>query len=242
MIVKIKIIKWLIIFLIASILALADIILVNIISYRKLDMVETYVASHDILPRSCITEEDLQIIKVPNIYLKDNAFDKKEEIIGKYTDIQGMIPKGSLFYKSMLKKQEELSDYPSTKLLEGQMAYSLTASIIELAGNTIVEDQRVDVYVALNGNNKIPIVDKLISNARVLSIHDSKGYNITHPKSSKIPNVILLAIDEKSVEFLAKAEKIGTVKLLASSESYSQHEAMLNENSSVLPYLTGSMN
>lgn len=239
---KVMMIKWVMILLVASILALADIILVNIISNQKLDMVETYVASHDILPRSCIEEEDIQVVKVPNIYLQGNAFDKKTDIIGKYTDIQGMIPKGSLFYKSMLKQQEELSDYPSTKLLEGQMAYSLAASIIDLAGNTIVEDQRVDVYVTLNGNNNIPVVDKLISNARVLSIHDSKGYNITHPKSTKIPSVIILAIDEKSVEFLAKAEKIGTVKLLASSESYSQQEAMLNESSSVLPYLSDSIN
>ncbi len=242
MIVKVMMIKWVMILLVASILALADIILVNIITNQKLDMVETYVASHDILPRSCIEEEDIQVVKIPNIYLQDNAFDKKTDIIGKYTDIQGMIPKGSLFYKSMLKQQEELSDYPSTKLLEGQMAYSLAASIIDLAGNTIVEDQRVDVYVTLNGNNNIPVVDKLISNARVLSIHDSKGYNITHPKSTKIPSVIILAIDEKSVEFLAKAEKIGTVKLLASSESYSQQEAMLNGSSSVLPYLSDSIN
>lgn len=238
MIVKVKIIKWVLILLVASMLALADIMLVSVVSDLKLDMVETYVASHDILPRTCLDEADLQMIKVPSIYLKDNAFAKKSDIIGKYTEIQGMIPKGSLFYKTMLKQQEELSDYPSTKLLEGQMAYSLAASIIELAGNTIVEDQRVDVYVTLNGKSNVPVVDKLISNARVLSIHDSKGYNINHPKSSKIPSVIILAIDKKSVEFLAKAEKVGTVKLLASSESYSQQEAMFNENSAVLPYLT----
>lgn len=238
MIVKVKIIKWVLILLVASMLALADIMLVSVVSDLKLDMVETYVASHDILPRTCLDEDDLQMIKVPSIYLKDNAFAKKSDIIGKYTEIQGMIPKGSLFYKTMLKQQEELSDYPSTKLLEGQMAYSLAASIIELAGNTIVEDQRVDVYVTLNGKSNVPVVDKLISNARVLSIHDSKGYNINHPKSSKIPSVIILAIDKKSVEFLAKAEKVGTVKLLASSESYSQQEAMFNENSAVLPYLT----
>ena len=238
---KLVIIKWLTLFLIGGILAIADIALINLMSDIKLNIVETYVASHDIMPRTCINEEDLQTIKVPNVYLDDKAFIDKEDIIGKYTEIQGMIPKGSLFYKSMLANQEDLADYPATKLLEGQIAYSLTVNIIELSGNTIVEDQRVDVYVTLLGKDNIPIVDKLISNARVLSIHDSKGYNVTHPKSTKIPNVIVLAIDENSVEYLAKAEKIGTIKLLASSESYNQEEAQLNENSTVIEYLTDSI-
>ena len=238
---KVIIIKWLTILLIGGILAIADIGLINLMSDIKLNIVETYVASHDIMPRTCISEEDLELIKVPNAYIDEKAFIKKEEIVGKYTEIQGMIPKGSLFYKSMLASQEELSDYPATKLLERQIAYSLAVNIIELSGNTIVENQRVDIYVTLLGKDNMPIVDKLVSNARVLSIHDSKGYNVTHPKSTKIPNVIVLAVDENSVEYLAKAEKIGTIKLLASSESYDQEEAQLNDTSILIDYLTESI-
>ncbi|MDY5251711.1 MAG: SAF domain-containing protein [Erysipelotrichaceae bacterium] len=230
-------IKWLLIFLVTLLLVGADILLLQLISSQQLKMTNVYVATHDILPRTCIKEEDIGVIKIPLNYVDDKAFVTKEDILGKYTDIQGKIPKGSLFYKTMLFKQEDLADYPTTKLHDGQMAYSLNVNVNELAGNTISEDQRIDLYVTLNLANNTCIVDKLIANARVLSIRDNKGFNITHPKSTKVPSVIIFAVDEKSVKYLAKAEKMGTIKLLASSESYSNQEATLNQESQLLTYL-----
>ena len=65
----------------------------------QVQLVETYVAAKDIMPRTRISESDLVEIHVPSAYLQDYTYTKKEDILGKYTEIQGMIPAGSPFYK-----------------------------------------------------------------------------------------------------------------------------------------------
>ena len=234
---KKSIIKLVLIFLCSLLLVLLDMILVDKLAKNKLGLIEVYVAKHDISSRKEITAEDVGKIYVPNIYVNDNAYTDIDDIVGKYTDIQGKIPKGSLFYKSMLYNKEELSDYPSLELLENQVAYSLACDILSLQGNSIVKDQRVDIYVTLTKNFDIPFVDKLVSDARVIAIKDNKGYDIDHPKSTGIPYIIILALNDNSIEYLAKAEKVGSIKLIASSNSYSDLEASLNENSMLLTYL-----
>ena len=77
----------------------------------------------------------------------------------------------------------------------------------------------------------------MVSDARVIAIKDNKGYDIDHPKSTGIPYIIILALNDNSIEYLAKAEKVGSIKLIASSNSYSDLEASLNENSMLLTYL-----
>lgn len=234
---KKSIIKILLIFLCSMLLVLLDIVLVNEFAKNKLHLVEVYVAKHDIKPREEISLDDIGKIYVPQIYVSDNAYIDINDIIGKYTDIQGKIPKGSLFYKSMLFNVEDLPDYPSLELLDNQVAYSLACDILSLQGNSIVKGQRVDIYVTLTKNFEVPFVDKLVSNVRVIAIKDNKGYDLDHPKSTGIPYIIIMALNNESIEYLAKAEKVGTIKLIASNNSYSNMEASLNENSMLLSYL-----
>ena len=52
---------------------------------QKMNLATTYVAAHDIPPRTEIKEEDLVEIQVPSAYLLDNTYNKPEDMIGKYT-------------------------------------------------------------------------------------------------------------------------------------------------------------
>lgn len=212
-------------------------LLVNLCVDYRLNLVEVYVAARDINPRTKVRVEDIASLKVPAIYVEDKAFKTKEEIVDKYTDIQGKIPKGSLFYTSMLYTEDELPDYPSTQLLDGQVAYSIAADMANVQLNSIVSGQRIDIYVTLTKGLEIPIVDCLISNARVISIRDNKGYDINHPKSNKTPYMMIVALSEKSIEYMSKAEQLGEIKIYASSKTYESNEAYINENSILFDYL-----
>ena len=212
-------------------------ILVNLCVDYKLNLVEVYVAARDINPRTKVREEDMALIKVPAIYVEEKAYRTKEEIVDKYTDIQGKIPKGSLFYTSMLYDESELPDYPSTQLLDGQVAYSIAADMANVQLNSIVSGQRIDIYVTLTKGLEMPLVDCLISNARVVSIRDNKGYDITHPKSNKTPYIMIVALSEESIEYMSKAEELGEIKIYASSKTYESNEAYINKNSSLFDYL-----
>ncbi|MBR2990857.1 MAG: SAF domain-containing protein, partial [Solobacterium sp.] len=83
---------------------------------RKLDLTVTYVAAHTLKPRTLITENDILEIRIPSSYLLDRTLTDKKDIIGKYTEIQGMIPAGSPFYRDMVKDRSELPDSPYLQL------------------------------------------------------------------------------------------------------------------------------
>ena len=83
---------------------------------RKLDLVETATAAHDITPRTKIKAEDIVMAEVPAAYLLSGTFTKASDLIGLYTDIRSYIPAGSPFYTSMLKEEKDLPDQPSLQV------------------------------------------------------------------------------------------------------------------------------
>ena len=89
----------------------------------SLSLQEVYIAKNDILPRSCIEEKDLLYVRYPQAFIDHNVVIKKKDIIGKYTDIQGKIPAGSLFYQSMLIDAEDIPDIASSLLKEHQAIF-----------------------------------------------------------------------------------------------------------------------
>lgn len=209
---------------------------------KELRLVEAYVAARDIPPRTQINETDLLAIEVPKNMLMDYAYGEKAEIIGMYTDIQGMIPAGSLFYKNMLHHKEELPDNPTTQLRKGQAAYSLEIDLAKMGGS-IVAGQRVDVYASFTEMDRNVLSGLLLENVRVLAIKDYKGLDLDDPQSTQTPYLAILAIDVEDVELLSKAEKMGDVKMVASSKTYDANlEAIRASNSDALEYLTQQAN
>ena len=93
----------LLILTLAGVLVWVDLIVIDFRSQQKLQLMKTYVASHDIPPRTKIQEADILEMVLPESYLGTNAVRDRQSIVGKWTDIEGMIPAGSFFYTRMLK-------------------------------------------------------------------------------------------------------------------------------------------
>ncbi len=204
---------------------------------RQIQLQKTYVAAKDISPRTKISESDLIEIEVPKAYLQDYTVVEKEDIIGKYTEIQGMIPAGSPFYKSMLYEESDLPDYPSTQLKSGQVAYSMNVDLSSLGG-ILKSGQRVDIHYSFVTKDDVTITGCLIQNARIIAIKDHRGIDIEDEDSSKTPYLAILAIDEEDVSLLTLADSLGQVKLITSSSTYDQDtEASRVNDSAVLTYL-----
>lgn len=218
-------------------LAISNVFLFKTALEKSIDLVEVYVASSNIAPRIQITEEMIETISIPSAYLNFNTILNKEEIIGKWTEIQGMIPQGSLFYKTMLYDEEELPDMPSLLLKEDQVVYSMTTDLVSCAGNSLIPNQKVDIYCTIELQRNKPIVDLLIKNVRILSLKDRNGIDMDNEKSQSVPYVITVALDKDQISILSSAAKVGTISFYASA-SYQDHaESVLNENSIILEYL-----
>ncbi len=204
----------------------------------RLDLRKTYVAVKDIEPRHKIQEEDLMEMEVPGMYLQDSAYCRKEDIVGKYTDIQGKIPAGSLFYRSMLQDEKELGDYAQLQLKPGQVLYALQSDMADSVD--FVEGQRVDVYVTMEKESVM--TGCLLKHARIVSIKDHKGLSLQDTDSTGIPYRISLAINQDDIAIVSLAEKVGRIRLFSCLESYdSDVESVLDEESFLTAYLRSQL-
>ncbi len=204
---------------------------------REINLKTVYIAARDIPPRSRVTEEDLMEAKIPAAYLLDHTYMRKEEIIGKYTEIQGLIPAGSAFYKGMLYEESELPDYPTLQLKKGQAAYTLQIDLTSLGG-TISAGQRVDVYVSIGRREEMSVNDRLFEGVRLIAVKDHRGLDLNDPDSSGTPYLAVLALNKEDVNILSAAEQAGAVRLIPDSDTYSfTDEARLCEDSAVLAFI-----
>lgn len=209
-------------------LALGALTILAAVVYSRIsmDLVPAYVASHDIPPRTKITESDLTVIRIPSAYLAGGTYTQKEDILGKYTEIQGMIPAGSPFYVNMLYEEDSLPDYPAAQLKHGQAAYSLETDLA--SAGSLTAGMRADLYLTVDFRDSSHASQCLFEHVRIISLKDHQGIEIGDARSTGMPYLAVLAINQKDVEVMSVADEIGTIRMIASSASYdSTKEAVL---------------
>lgn len=214
---------------------LVNICLFKVILDKTIDLVEVPISKEEIKPRTQITSNMIEFIEVPSIYVSDDVLILKEDILDKYTEIEGIIPKGSLFYKTMLYEETELPDYPALKLKENQNVFTLSTDLLKSSGNSFVSNQSVDLHVTIEKKKENPVTDLLLSSVRVLNVIDRKG-NDMKDSESNIPYLINLAVDNEYIGLLKMASEVGVIDLYATTFPQ-QDECILYEESRILTEL-----
>lgn len=214
---------------------LVNICLFKVILDKTIDLVEVPISKEEIKPRTQITSNMIEFIEVPSIYVSDDVLILKEDILDKYTEIEGIIPKGSLFYKTMLYEEAELPDYPALKLKENQNVFTLSTDLLKSSGNSFVSNQSVDLHVTIEKKKENPVTDLLLSSVRVLNVIDRKG-NDMKDSESNIPYLINLAVDNEYIGLLKMASEVGVIDLYATTFPQ-QDECILYEESKILTEL-----
>ena len=202
---------------------------------KTINLKTTYIAKRDIPPRSEIQTEDLTMIQVPEKYMQSYTWNEKADIVGKYTSIQGMIPKGSLFYKDMLYNEKEVRDLAITKLQEGMTIFTLETNVSALG--SIEEGMYADIHVSISQKKEIPITGILIRHAEVISIKDHKGLSLKDEQSTKVPYFVELGINQSDIDYLSLASSLGEIRLFPSQDSYKPDKSTLEQDSKVTEYL-----
>jgi hypothetical protein len=211
-------------------------ILFNLCMKEKLNLVHTYIAAEDIPPRTKITEEYLVSAEIASDYLIDNTYLEKEDIIGKYTEIQGMIPAGSVFYKHMLYEEKDLPDHAQLQLKEGETSFGVQVDVASLG--SLTEGERIDMHVGIERRDSTPLTGILIQNARIICIKDHQGLSLSNVKSNGVPYLMELAVQRTDLDLLNLAESVGTLKFFPSLDPYStEPEASLVYDSDMTRYL-----
>ena len=212
----------------------------NVIAFRyylakTINLKTTYIAKHNIPPRTQIKTEDLTMIQIPEKYIQAYTWNEKADIIGKYTSIQGMIPKGSMFYKDMLYNEKEVRDLAITKLQKGMTIFTLETNVSAIG--SIEEGMYADIHVSISQKKEIPITGILIRHAEVISIKDHKGLSLKDEQSTKVPYFVELGINQSDIDYLSLASSLGEIRLFPSQDSYKPDKSTLEQDSKVTEYL-----
>lgn len=165
------------------------------------------VASVNIQPRTLITSDMVETISVAPIVLqKGEVYQNSAAVIGKYSNYNTMIPKGSMFYLNTVVDLKDLPDAALVEVPEGKVPYNFPVTMDSTYGNSIYPGNYIDIYMKANTSNDRIMVGKLLENVKVLAVKDSAGKNVfENTEEARTPAYLIFGVDPKVNLLLRKA-------------------------------------
>jgi hypothetical protein len=102
------------------------------------------------------------------------------------------------------------------------------------SGNTLQPFQKIDLYISIQ-HNRLTVVDRLISNVRIMSLRDKNGKELE--KVTDLPKLMLIAINQDQVSILTKAIELGDLIITPCSNQSEESESILIEDTALLKVL-----
>ena len=157
------------------------------------------VATETIQPRTLITDDLVTYIEVPSISVSSNVIRNSTLVVGKYTDINTVVPEGSMFYNDVLIDKEDLPDSAFTAVKDGERPYSLDVTVASTYGNSIFPGNKIDVYMKAVDENGLVMIGRLLAKVDVLAVKDSSGNNVFEDTSTeRTPATLLFGVPEEN--------------------------------------------
>lgn len=165
------------------------------------------VAVKDIQPRTLITEAMIKYIDVPKAAVTSQVITSSRLIIGKYSNYNTVIPKGSMFFSSTLVDAEDMPDSSFVDIKDGFIPYQFSVNMETTYGNSIFPGNKVDIYMkAVDDQGKV-MVGKLLENVEVLAVKDSSGRHVfENTEEHRSPAYFIFGVSEEIHLLLRKAE------------------------------------
>ena len=172
------------------------------------------VATKDIQPRTQITDEMVTTVSMPSIAVdKEEVILNKNNVIGKYTTLNALVPKNSMFYKKAVVEQSKLPDSIFIKVKKGEIVYNFNVDMESTYGNSIAPSNYIDIYMkAGNGQDEKVLLGKLVENVQVLAVKDSAGRDVFENSSEeRVPAMLIFGVPEKINLLLRKASYMSSL-------------------------------
>lgn len=199
-----------------TILGVILIIIILFVGYRlqikrQVNPVSVPVATETIQPRTKITKDLITYIEVAPIVLSDNVIRSSGQIIGKYSNYNTVIPKGSMFYKETVIEEASLPDSSLINLEDGQVPYNFPVTVASTYGNSMFPGNYIDIYMKTQNNEGVLMVGKLLENVKILAVKDSSGRNVFENTSeSRTPSYLIFGLAPTKNILLRKASYLSS--------------------------------
>ncbi len=164
------------------------------------------VAKSTIQPKTLITEDMIDTISVPAVAVKKNTITNRNNIIGKYSNYNTMIPEGSMFYTDTLITEDQLPDTALIEVKAGEILYNFPVTMESSYQNSIMPGSYVDIYMKAYNDDNVLMVGKLVENVKVLAVKTSDGLNVFENTSERrTPAFIFFGVNPEIHMLLRKA-------------------------------------
>lgn len=165
------------------------------------------VAIETIQPRTEITADMIDMVDMPAVSIGDNVIRTRNDVVGKYSNINAVIPAGSMFYTDTVVDQSKLPDSVFVKVKKGEVVYNFPVDMESTYGNSIYPGNKIDIYMKTgDGNDEKVMLGKLVENIEVLAVKDSAGRNVFENTSeTRIPDMLIFGVPEDINLLLRKA-------------------------------------
>ena len=167
-------------------------------------------------PRTEITNDMIGYLEITQSAVKGNVLTNVDtQILGMYTNVNCIIPAGSLFYKDLIVKKQELPDAFLIDIEEGHVAYNFDVSMKSTYGNSMYPGNYVDIYFKGIDDSGLLMVGKLLENVKILAVKDSAGRAVFDSTTEdRAPSQIIFSVTEDIHLLLRKAEYIRNVEII----------------------------
>lgn len=170
-----------------------------------------------IQPRTKIKDEMIGYVEVASAAVKKMSgiiiCDKKtcpDMLEGKYTAVNTLIPKGSLFYETAVVDKKDLPDAAVHATKKGETLYNLAVNMSTTYVNSIVPGGYIDIYIRTIDENGKVRVGKYIENIEILAVKTSGGLNVfENSEEQRVPAYVLFALPDLQHGYLLAAAKLG---------------------------------
>ena len=180
------------------------------------------IAKVTIQPKTEITADMITVIKVPKEALKGSYYDSTSAIIGKYSNVNTVIPAGSLFYRESVTTKDDLPDSALYDVPEGETLFYLTVNMLTSYTNSILPGNYIDIYISTKENGKA-LVGKLLKDVKILAVKTSDGKNVfENSDETRIPYVIIFSLPEEQHLLLRKINAINNYSIYSGNSGFSR--------------------
>ena len=172
----------------------------------KVELIQVPYAIQTIQPRTYITDDMIGTMNVPKSFLVGKYYSNRNNIVGKYSNYNTMIAKGSLFYVDLVVDEDELPDSAFTNVPEGYTVIIYPVNIYTTYANSMAPGSYINIYYkSLNDDDEV-MFGKFISNIEVLDVKDSSGRHVfENSEEDRTPAYLLFAVPEEMHLLLRKA-------------------------------------
>ena len=195
-----------------------------------------------IQPRTKITEDMIDYMDVLPTMVNSDTIKNVNNVVGKWSNYNTIIPKGSLFYTTTVVTAEELPDSAFVSMPSDYTPFYLTVNTTTTYGNSIFPNNYIDIYLKVLDLDGKPMVGKLIENVKVLAVKDSNGRHVfENSDEARTPATIIFGLPEdlhlllREAKYLANFDEVAAEIIpVPTTESYSAEPGTLRLTSSDL--------